>query len=121
MAAEPGPDPLTALREQLDRTERAARRLADEAAAAAGRERGTPPPAGWRAAGPDARDAGDLTAAWTSLVEALRTALPAEVQERLLGVLRELLLAVRAVLDLALARLEARRAAPVEVQDIPID
>jgi hypothetical protein len=122
MAAEESPDPLTALREQLERTERAARRLADEATAAAGRDREAPPPAGWRAVetgggGP----AAELTAAWAALVEALGTALPVEVRERLLAVVRELLLALRAVLDLALARMDARRRAPAEVHDIPID
>jgi hypothetical protein len=43
------------------------------------------------------------------------------VQARVLGLLRELLLAIRAVLDLALARIEARGRTVAEVQDIPID
>jgi hypothetical protein len=121
MAAEQTPDPLVALREQLERTEQAARRLADEASAAAGGGRRSPPPAGWRAPDPDPGAGESLTAAWSALAEALRTALPPELQERVIGLLRELLLAVRALLDLALARLEARRREPVEVHDIPID
>ncbi len=54
------------------------------------------------------------------LLDAVRTAIPDELAERLATVLRELLLAVRAVVDFALERMEARRRAPVEVQDIPI-
>jgi hypothetical protein len=121
MGAEPGSDPLAALRDQLERTERAARHLAREAAEASAPAGERPPPAGWQSASGAPRDAGELTAAWTALVEALRGALPPEVQARLLALLRELLLAIRAVLDLALARVEARRRTPADVQDIPID
>jgi hypothetical protein len=39
---------------------------------------------------------------------------------RLVEALRELLLALRALIDWYLERIEHRRAAPAEVQDIPI-
>ncbi len=40
--------------------------------------------------------------------------------EVLTAVVREVLLAIRAVIDFALERMEARHRAPVEVEDIPI-
>jgi hypothetical protein len=111
-ASDPRADPLEALREQLERTQAAARRLARDAAAAGRR----PPAAGWQAPGA-ARTA---PAGVLALGEALRDVLPAELHERLLAVLRELLLLLRALIDYALERLEARRAPAPEVQDIPI-
>jgi hypothetical protein len=50
----------------------------------------------------------------------VRDLIPAELQRRLGEALRELLLAVRALIDWYLDRIEQRRATPVEVQDIPI-
>jgi hypothetical protein len=45
---------------------------------------------------------------------------PPELQRRLAVALRELLLALRALIDWYLERAERRGAAPSEVQDIPI-
>jgi hypothetical protein len=128
MAAEPGDgDPLERLREQLDRTREAARALAREAAEAAGAAEGDarhadrrPPPAGWQA--PDAGDGapGRDAAAVLALVEAVRDLAPAELLERVVGLLRELVLAVRALLDYVAARLESRAGSAPEVQDIPV-
>jgi DNA-binding HxlR family transcriptional regulator len=53
-------------------------------------------------------------------VQYLRELVPPEVQQRLLEALRELLLAIRALIDWYLERLERRRGERVEVQDIPI-
>ncbi len=54
-------------------------------------------------------------------VRSLRELIPPEVAERLIAATRELLLAVRALIDWYLERLERRRREPPEVQDIPID
>jgi hypothetical protein len=118
----PDVDPLTLLRDQLDRTEAAARELGRVATHARGGG-GRAPGAGWQMPGADESAApkdGELTAALTALVEAVRGAIPPELAERLASVMREVLLAVRAIVDFALERMEARQRAPVEVQDIPI-
>jgi hypothetical protein len=54
------------------------------------------------------------------VVRSLRELIPPELQQRLAEALREVLLALRALIDWYLERLEQRRAEPVEVQDIPI-
>ncbi|HWC85975.1 MAG TPA: hypothetical protein VG388_05530 [Solirubrobacteraceae bacterium] len=135
-AADP-PDPLRRLEERLERASEAAERLIAEAATqsaagAAGAGAGAadaraadgrrPPPSGWQA--PESEDEGprgpdlDLLA---QLLESLRDLVPSDLQQRLLEALRELLLAVRAVIDWYLERLDGHRQAPAEVQDIPID
>jgi hypothetical protein len=53
-------------------------------------------------------------------MQSLRDLVPPELQRRLAEALRELLLAVRALIDWYLDRLERGPPAPVEVQDIPI-
>ena len=55
-----------------------------------------------------------------ALVQAMRDLIPPELQHRLIAALRELLLALRALIDWYLERLERRREQGVEVQDIPI-
>ena len=123
----PDSDPLDALRDQLDRTHTAARKLADEATAAAGRRgsrAGDTPPAGWQA--PPSGDEGETGGQSSELaqllasLEALRAAVPPELAERLVSVVREFLLALRALVDYALGRLEERRRAEASVEDIPI-
>ena len=47
--------------------------------------------------------------------------MPPEVARQLAGAARELLLALRALIDWWIARLEQEPERPVEVQDIPID
>jgi hypothetical protein len=116
-------DPLGLLRERLERTQEAAQRLAEEAAAAAARAATSrkPPETGWQTPRPDgAGDSADLHGLLT-LGHLVRGLVPHELQEQLAAVVRELLLALRALIDWYLDRVEARRrAAPVEVQDIPI-
>jgi hypothetical protein len=46
--------------------------------------------------------------------------LPPELQQRLVDALRELLVALRALIDWGVEQLEERRSEPVEVTDIPI-
>jgi hypothetical protein len=50
----------------------------------------------------------------------LRDLVPPDLRQRLNDALRELLLAVRALIDWYLERAERRKAAPIEVTDIPI-
>ena len=111
------------LRARLDSAHAAADRLVAEAEAAARAQAEGVPPRGWQAPGDAAgarRPAGDLQAL-AGVVELLRTAVPPELSRQLLEALRELLLAVRALIDFYLERLERRPAEEPEVQDIPID
>ena len=93
-------------------------REAERAARAAG---GTVPPRGWSVPGedrtPPAFDLGQIAA----LIESLRGVVPTELTRQLADALRELLLAIRAVLDWYIARLEPDTPAAPDVQDIPVD
>ena len=123
---EPGlsDDPLTRLDERLDRASEAAERLIAEAAAAAVRR---PPPAGWQQPnsespprrGSEPRPAGEFELLFEAMPPSA-TVFPPELQHRLGEALREVLLAVRALIDWYLERTQRRRSAPAEVQDIPI-
>jgi hypothetical protein len=55
-----------------------------------------------------------------AVLEALRRAIPAELQEQFNTLQRELLLTVRALIDWYLERLDKPELAP-QVEDIPID
>jgi hypothetical protein len=76
-----------------------------------------PPASGWQIPEDSARS--DLDP-FVTLVQALRDLIPPELQRRLVAALRELLLALRALIDWYLERLERQRGQAVEVQDIPI-
>jgi hypothetical protein len=116
-------DPLTRLEQRLDRASDAAERLISEAAQATLRR---PPPAGWQSPEPEHEqegEAGTGRADLEPLLEALRglrDRLPPDLQRRLGEALRELLLALRALIDWYLERTERRHREPAEVQDIPI-
>jgi hypothetical protein len=129
---------LRRLEQRLDRASEAAERLMAEAAAAAAgnpsASRGAagnpdsgsepaepvkPPPAGWQIPD-DARPGTAELDPLVALVQALRDLIPPELQRRLVAAIRELLLALRALIDWYLERLERRREQAVEVQDIPI-
>ena len=118
-------DALRAVREHLDDAHAAADRLVQEAhrraeeaarAAAAG-----VPPRGWESPR-DPRGAvlPDL-APLLALLDAVRDAVPAELSQQLAEALRQLLLALRALIDWYLERLERPPSAPAAVEDIPID
>ena len=121
----PVDDRLRTLEERLARASAAAERLAREAgerltARAAGDESrpAGPPASGWQAPAADGSSEPDPV---DTLVHALRGLLPPDMQERVVEAARELLLALRALIDWALERFEARRRTPVAVEDIPID
>ena len=134
---------LRRLEQRLDRVSEAAERLIAEAAERlrvggeaqaddADDARRRPPAAGWQRPADQARrgredgagggllgdgDAADLLLA---IAGTLRDRIPAELQRRLLDAVREVLLALRALIDWYLERTERRWRSPVEVTDIPI-
>jgi hypothetical protein len=120
------PTPEEALRrleERLDRASAAAQRLMAEAARTAGSGDTSgdpkPPPAGWQDPASESSGGGDLDAL-VLLLRSRRDLIPPELQRRVVDALRELLQAVRALIDWYLERLERSRPEPAEVQDIPI-
>lgn len=127
-AGTPARDALEAMRSQVDAAHAAAERLVREAEAAAReRVRGVPPQ-GWASAA-QARPAPpgstvEALKAIAGLLEVVRAAVPPELAHQFAGALRELLVAVRTLIDFYLERLDApsgRDSRPVEVEDIPID
>jgi hypothetical protein len=140
-ASDPPTDALRRLEERLDRASRAAERLIAQAraeVAAAGTPEGPPPagagseseepaegaerkppPSGWQSPRSGADDNRELELL-AQLVQSLRDLLPPQLQRRLAEATRELLLALRALIDFYLERLERRAAAPAEMEDIPI-
>jgi hypothetical protein len=117
-------DPLSEMRSQVDAAYAAADRLVREADAAARERAGEPrmPPSGYEGERTDGERSafGDLQAL-AGLIDSLRTSVPPELARQLADAVRELLLALRALLDWWIARLEREPEQPVEVQDIPID
>jgi hypothetical protein len=133
---------LRRLEQRLDRASEAAERLMAQAAAEAVRAgesvraaseaaRGagettpagdplTPPPAGWQAADDDARESTSELDPLVALAQAMRDLIPPDLQRRLVAAVREVLLALRALIDWYLERFESRREQGVDVQDIPI-
>ena len=110
------------MRSQVDAAYAAADRLVREAEAAA-RERGSGvPPAGFEGerAHSERSAFGDLQAL-AGLLETARTSVPPELARQLAEAARELLIALRALIDWWIARLEREPERPVEVQDIPIE
>jgi hypothetical protein len=109
------PDDIRARYEEAERLVREAQRAAEEAAA------GSVPPRGWSVPGGERSgplpDLGQLTA----LIESLRGIVPPELARQLADALRELLIAIRAVLDWYIARLEPTEPAVSDVEDIPVE
>jgi len=108
-------DPLERLRAQVEAAHEAAQRVAEEAAAEI-------PPAGYAVPGERA-DAGQDNPemrALVGLIELVRDLVPADMQQQLVDLIRELLVLARAIIDLIVSRLERRRAAEAEVEDIPL-
>jgi hypothetical protein len=109
------PDPLDAVRE--------AERLVREATQRAERLAADVPPRGFESHPPRAgeRPAFPDLSAVTGLLELARGSLPPELQRQVSQALRELLIALRAVLDYSIDRLEPGPPPPsAPVEDIPI-
>jgi hypothetical protein len=123
--ADRGEDALRAVRAHLDDAHAAADRLVQEAQRQAEGATAEPAPgvprSGWDSGRGDAATP-DLSALLT-LLDALRAAVPAELSRQLAAALRELLLALRALIDWYLERLgePGGGRADVEVEDIPLD
>lgn len=104
------------LRERLDAVHEAAERLVRES---------TPPPRGYEVP-QDAKGERDPfgtpeIAALFQVVELVRSAVPPELSAQLREALRELLMAVRAVIDWYLERMDRPDPGGPDVEDIPID
>jgi hypothetical protein len=104
--------------EEAERLVREAQRAAEEAAGAGG----AVPPRGWSVPGDDRSGPSfpDLSQV-AALLESMRGAVPPELARAVADALRELLIAVRAVLDWYIARLEPEEAREREVEDIPVE
>jgi hypothetical protein len=76
-----------------------------------------PPQGGWEIPREQAAEAADV---FTQLSELLREFVPEDLQKRIAEAMRELLVALRALIDWLVERLERRPPGPVEVRDIPI-
>jgi hypothetical protein len=101
--------------EEAERLVREAQRAAEEAAA---RE---VPPMGWSVPGSEPRPPAFDLAQLTALLESLRGVLPPELARQLADALRQLLVAIRAVLDWYIVRLEPPEPPDDDVQDIPVE
>jgi hypothetical protein len=109
------------MRSQVDAAYAAADKLVREADAAA-RERANVPPRGFEGERAESeRSAFCDLQALAGLIESVKDSVPPELARQLAEALRELLLALRALIDWWIARLEREPEQPVEVQDIPID
>jgi hypothetical protein len=106
-------DPLEAVRD--------AERLVREATERAERLAGEVPPRGFEEQRGEGSPAFPDLSALTGLLELARGSLPPDLQRQLQQALRELLIALRAVLDYSIERLEPGEPPPVPVEDIPIE
>jgi hypothetical protein len=79
-----------------------------------------PPPAGWQRAEDEPPPGQVEIEMLFEAVQALRDRIPPELQQRLGEAVREVLLALRALIDWYLERTERRRSEPVQAHDIPI-
>src|SRR3954468_20513294 len=103
--------------EAAERLVREAHARAEEAARAAA---GGVPPNGWAAASSGAADAfGDLRVL-LRLMDSARGAIPPELARQLADALRDLLIALRAIIDWSLVQLEHDGPDEPRVEDIPI-
>jgi hypothetical protein len=113
-------DALRRLERRLDQASETAQRLVGEAAEAALRKGPSPPVSGWEAPASGDGSRGDQLEQLLAAMKTLRDLIPPELQRRLAEAVRELLLAVRALIDWYIKRLERREETPSEVEDIPI-
>lgn len=109
----------------MDRAHAEAERLIRQAEEAARRISENVPPRGWEAPRPEGDGGGghsfpDL-APLLALVESARSIVPPELAQQLADAVRELLVALRALIDWYVERLDRAPSQPAEVEDIPID
>jgi hypothetical protein len=109
------PEPDRAAYEAAEKLVREAQARAEEAARSS-----EAPPNGWSSGGAPPSNAFPDLGALLGLVEGLRGQLPPELAGRLADALRELLIAIRAVLDYTIDRLGEPPEPEREVEDIPI-
>jgi hypothetical protein len=102
---------------EAERLMREAQAAAEAAAAAAS----SVPPRGWSVPGQEPKPPSFDLSQLTALVESLRGAVPEDLARQLGESLRQLLLALRAVLDWYIARLDGEEEPPRDVQDIPVE
>jgi hypothetical protein len=123
------PDPLEVLAERVRHAQETAERLVREASAEAQRaadetasQRSTrrPPPRGYAVPEDERRSTTADLQALVALLDLGRTLVPPELREQIAELVREILLLVRAIVDWYIERIDQRRKAPVEVEDIPI-
>lgn len=107
---------LRELEDRLGKASEEAERLISEA-------QPKPPPAGWQARAEDRSSptVSNELDALLSAVRSLRDLVPPEVAQRLAEALKEVLLALRGLIDYYIERLERRREEPRAVEDIPIE
>lgn len=117
------------LRERLKATQEAAERIAARGIRARSSTEpadGEIPPQGWAAHGDEHQPNADEIEALLTALRQLRDLMPEELQEQLRETIRNILLLIRGILDLALSRLEQRELtaaeepAKDEAEDIPI-
>jgi hypothetical protein len=120
------PESYERLRASLDDAYEQADRLVREAEAQAREHARDVPPAGWAPPGSGTEDerrgppgAAELQAL-AGLLDLARQSVPPELTRQVLDALRQLLLAVRALIDYYIERLDREREVPPEVEDIPI-
>src|SRR5689334_9386521 len=101
--------------EAAERLVREAHARAEQAARAAA---SAIPSNGWSSGDPP--PAQDFSALFT-LLDAAKGVIPPELLRQLADALRELLIAIRAVLDYSIERLDQTRQTPPAVEDIPIE
>jgi len=123
----PEEDALRAVRAHLDDAHAAADRLVREAQRQAEEasepERERVPPRGWETPGTGEASATPDIQALLALLDSVRDVVPPELSRQLADALRELLVALRALLDWYIERLgePAPGRSGVEVEDIPLD
>ena len=108
-------EPLRRLEERLERATEAAERMISDMGS-------KPPGSGWQAPEPEragSRPLQELEALVAALAP-LRELIPPDAAERLVAAFKEILLAIRALIDYYLERLDRRPQEPPEVQDIPL-
>jgi len=121
---DPADDALREVRARLDEAHAAAERLVQEAQReadeAAAESPPRVPPRGWDSA---QRAAPSELGTLLALLDSVRDAVPAELTRQLAAGLRDLLLALRALIDWYLERLgePPRKRSEIEVEDIPLD